>query len=91
MRIVSVSPLFNSDFKAGNTLHHYYTEQTKMRFTICDYDYCLPFSVCSYNGYFYTLYDSTEISQVDTRNAGEYGKEAEKANEAGMILFNISI
>jgi hypothetical protein len=32
-------------------------------------------------GYFYTLYDSTEISQVDTRNAGEYGKEAEKANE----------
>jgi hypothetical protein len=38
---------------------------------------------------FYTLYDSTEISQVDTRVAGEYGKEAEKANEAGMILFNI--
>src|SRR5918992_5390138 len=32
-------------------------------------------------GYFYTLYDSTEISQVDTRNAREYGKEAEKANE----------
>ena len=57
--------------------------------TICDSDYCLPFSVCSYNdGYFYNLYDSTEISQVDTRNAGEYGKEAEKANEAGMILFN---
>ena len=45
--------------------------------------------MCSYNdGYFYNLYDSTEISQVDTRNAGEYGKEAEKANEAGMILFN---
>jgi hypothetical protein len=40
-------------------------------------------------GYFYTLYDSTEISQVNTRNAGEYGKEAEKANEAGMILLNI--
>jgi hypothetical protein len=38
--------------------------------------------------YFYTLYDSTEI-WVDTRNAGEYGKEAEKANEAGMLLFNI--
>jgi hypothetical protein len=29
-----------------------------------------------------------EISQVDIRNAGEYGKEAEKVNEAGMILFN---
>jgi hypothetical protein len=40
-------------------------------------------------GYFYTLYGSTEISQVDTRNAGEYGEEAQKANEAGMILFNI--
>ena len=39
-------------------------------------------------GYFYTLYGSTEISQVDTRNAGEYG-EAQKATEAGMILFNI--
>jgi hypothetical protein len=38
---------------------------------------------------FYTLYDSTEISQVDTRHAGEYGKEAQKANGAGMILFNI--
>jgi hypothetical protein len=84
MRIVSISPLFNSDFKAGNTIHHllYRADKDKvLRFVIMIIAFHL---VCACTiRLFYTLYDSTEIPQVNIRNVRECGKVAEKANEAG--------
>ena len=36
--------------------------------------------------YFYTLYGSTETPQVYYKEVREYGKEADKANEAGNTV-----